>query len=309
MRVNICLSTYNGGDFLAEQIESIRGQTFKEWKLLIRDDGSMDETIEIIKRFEKLDQRIRFLNPDDQENKGFVKSFFELIKADSADYYFFSDQDDVWLSNKLDLMLKEAERHDNRHPNLFYTNYRIVDKDLTVIHERMLRQISTTLVEELTVNSVNGWTSMINHQLAELWISTDKIDFHDWYLAELAAAAGELVYIDEVTWLYRQHQQNFVGLNEDSKNKSLRSRLTETWLLIGRCQARAEQVLFSGANFISAKNQKILKDFIFWEEKNIFKRMFLLLKYRYKRLNLVSSWKLHFLLFTNLGYRNGSTKR
>ena len=97
MKVNIVLSTYNGERFLTEQIQSIQRQTFTDWQLLIRDDGSTDRTPEIIKAFVANDERIKFINEDNRENFGVIKNFYTLVHYEAADYYFFSDQDDVWL--------------------------------------------------------------------------------------------------------------------------------------------------------------------------------------------------------------------
>ena len=116
MKINIVLSTYNGAKFLAEQIESIQKQTFTDWQLLIRDDGSTDETPQIIKQFVAADKRIKFINADKRENFGVIKNFFTLVKFEAADYYFFSDQDDVWLPNKMATMLDEAAKHDQAKP-------------------------------------------------------------------------------------------------------------------------------------------------------------------------------------------------
>jgi rhamnosyltransferase len=88
MKVNIVLSTYNGAKFLAEQIESIQKQTFTDWQLLIRDDGSTDETPQIIEQFATADKRIKFINADNRENFGVIKNFFTLVKFELADYYF-----------------------------------------------------------------------------------------------------------------------------------------------------------------------------------------------------------------------------
>lgn len=99
----ILMSTYNGEKFLAEQIDSIISQTFKNWSLLIRDDGSSDSTVSIITSYCKSDQRIIFLE-DTLGNLKVQKSFSALmqqaVKRDEA-FIFFSDQDDVWLPNKL----------------------------------------------------------------------------------------------------------------------------------------------------------------------------------------------------------------
>ena len=94
------MATYNGEKFLAQQIESIQKQTFKEWNLLIRDDGSSDKTCDIIRNFTAKDSRIRFINENEHHNLGVIKSFFTLVNYEVADFYFFSDQDDIWYLDK-----------------------------------------------------------------------------------------------------------------------------------------------------------------------------------------------------------------
>lgn len=88
MKVNILMATYNGEKFLAQQIESIQKQTFKEWNLLIRDDGSSDKTCDIIRNFTAKDSRIRFINENEHHNLGVIKSFFTLVNYEVADFYF-----------------------------------------------------------------------------------------------------------------------------------------------------------------------------------------------------------------------------
>lgn len=213
MSVNILMSTYNGEKFVAEQIESIQKQTYTDWNLIIRDDGSKDGTCEIIENFINNDSRIKLIRA---ENVGVIKSFHELvINNNDADFYFFADQDDYWLPEKLTIMLEEAKKHDNTIPVMYYTDLKVTDKDLNVTSESMIRSQSdhanTSLVQELTENTVTGGASMINHELAKLWQTTNDIIMHDWYLAIVAAALGELVYIDQPTHLYRQHDSNVLG--------------------------------------------------------------------------------------------------
>ena len=111
MKVNILLSTYNGEQYLKEQVKSIQDQTYQDWQLLIRDDGSTDGTVEIIQELVAQDERIRFINEGTVENLGVIKSFHTLLKYEKADLYCFSDQDDVWLPEKIALQVEEAEKH------------------------------------------------------------------------------------------------------------------------------------------------------------------------------------------------------
>ena len=106
MKVNILLSTYNGEQYLKEQVKSIQDQTYPDWQLLIRDDGSRDGTVEIIQELVAQDERIRFINQGAIENLGVIKSFHTLLKYEKADLYCFSDQDDVWLPEKIALQVE-----------------------------------------------------------------------------------------------------------------------------------------------------------------------------------------------------------
>ncbi|HFR3773817.1 TPA: glycosyltransferase family 2 protein [Streptococcus suis] len=215
MKVNILMSTYNGQQFLAEQIRSIQEQTFADWTLLIRDDGSTAQTREIIEEFEKKDSRIRFIEKATHKNLGVIKSFHHLLRYEKADYYFFSDQDDVWLPDKLEVSLREAQSYPADQPLMVYMDLTVVNQDLQVMTESMIRSQShhanTQLVQELTENTVTGGVAMINHSLAELWTGTEDILMHDWYLALLASALGKLVFIDKPGELYRQHADNVLG--------------------------------------------------------------------------------------------------
>ncbi|MFH0373139.1 glycosyltransferase family 2 protein [Streptococcus sp. A22] len=251
MNVNILMSTYNGQEFLAEQIRSIQAQTFTDWVLLIRDDGSRDRTREIIADFAQQDSRIHLINPDSTENLGVIKSFHALVQYQRADVYFFSDQDDVWLPDKLQVTLETAQAYPADQPLMVYTDLKVVNQDLQVMNESMIRSQShhanTELVQELTENTVTGGTSMINHALAELWTVTDDILMHDWYLALLATAFGKLVYVDQPTELYRQHAENVLGARTLSKRfkKWIRPHVLFSvyWDLIRNSQKQASHLL------------------------------------------------------------------
>ena len=251
MKINIVMSAYNGQEFIAEQIRSIQQQTFKDWKLLIRDDGSTDETPKIIVDFAQQDPRIHFINAAERINYGVIKNFYTLVKYEKADYYFLSDQDDIWLPNKLELSLAEAQKYDSEKPLMVYTDLKVVDKHLQVLHESMIKTQShhanKTLLQELTENTVTGGTAMFNHTLAEKWKVYDGILMHDWYLALLAAALGELVYMDAATELYRQHESNVLGARTWSKRLKNwlqpHKLLAKYWWLITSSQKQAAYLL------------------------------------------------------------------
>lgn len=311
MKINIVMSTYNGEQFLAEQIDSIQQQTFKDWQLLIRDDGSSDQTPEIIKSFVAQDPRIIFINEHDCENLGVVKNFFTLIKHDKADYYFFSDQDDVWLEDKLETMLAVARQYPDQLPLLFYTDLCVVNQNLQVMNQSMIRSQShhanTELVQELTENTVTGGVAMINHALAEQWRTLDNIIMHDWYLALLAAAIGKLVYIDQPGELYRQHDNNVLGARTFTKRlknwlSGPSKMLEKYWWLIHASQAQADKILQE--NELGDEQEAVIRNYIALERLSLSQRIRVLRQYKYAKNKWFHTMIFRLLIMTRIGNKN-----
>ncbi|MCI7678181.1 MAG: glycosyltransferase family 2 protein [Streptococcus orisratti] len=308
MKVNILMSTYNGEKFLTEQIESIRQQTVTDWTLYIRDDGSSDKTPEIIKDFVAQDGRICFINVDDRENFGVIKNFYTLLKHSRADYYFFSDQDDIWLPNKLEVTLAEAEKYDETKPLLIYTDLKIVDQKLNVLHESMIKTQSdhanTQLVQELTENTVTGGTAMINHVLADLWTTYDRLLMHDWYLALVASSMGNLVYIDQPTELYRQHEANVLGARTWSKrmkNWLKPHKLVEKyWWLIESSQTQARFLLDLD---LTKDKRDLVEAFVTILEQPLLERIRRLRHYKLRKNRSFHTLVFRTLIITKFGYR------
>ncbi|HFU4494176.1 TPA: glycosyltransferase family 2 protein [Streptococcus suis] len=300
MKVNILMSTYNGQQFLAEQIRSIQEQSYTDWTLFIRDDGSSDNTKEILKDFERQDSRIHLIDNDKSDNLGVIKSFHKLVNHDRADYYFFSDQDDVWLLNKLELSLKEAQNFLADLPLMVYMDLKVVNQDLEIMTESMVKSQShhanTELVQELTENTVTGGVAMINHALAEMWQETDDILMHDWYLALLASAFGNLVFIDQPGELYRQHSDNVLGARTLSKRfkKWIRPHILFAvyWDLIKNSQKQARHLLQMP---LSQSNRELIEAFVTIMDKPMLERFRILRKY-----GLRKNKAFHTLVFTTL---------
>ena len=300
MKVNILMSTYNGQQFLAEQIRSIQEQSYTDWTLFIRDDGSSDNTEEILKDFERQDSRIHLIDSDKSDNLGVIKSFHKLVNHDRADYYFFSDQDDVWLPNKLELSLKEARNYLADLPLMVYMDLKVVNQDLEIMTESMVKSQShhanTELVQELTENTVTGGVAMINHALAEMWQVTDDILMHDWYLALLASAFGNLVFIDQPGELYRQHSDNVLGARTLSKRfkKWIRPHILFAvyWDLIKNSQKQARHLLQMP---LSQSNRELIEAFVTIMDKPMLERFRILRKY-----GLRKNKAFHTLVFTTL---------
>lgn len=303
------MSTYNGEKFVAEQIESIQKQTHTEWHLIIRDDGSTDKTCEIIGDFVNKDSRIKLIRA---ENVGVIKSFYELIKNNNeANFYFFADQDDYWLPGKLTVMLAEAKKHDNRKPVMYYTDLTVTDKALNVTAKSMIRSQSdhanTKLVQELTENTVTGGASMINHELAKLWQTTNDIIMHDWYLALVAVALGELVYIDQPTHLYRQHDANVLGARTLSKRikKWLHPHLwfEKYWGLITASQRQAQKLLTENLSAMSEADKALVTAYVTILEQPKEKRRQILAQYDLRKNKNYHTSIFRTLIITKFAYK------
>ncbi|GEO70630.1 glycosyltransferase family 2 protein [Levilactobacillus acidifarinae] len=218
--VAVLLSTYNGANYLAEQIESLQKQLYKNWNLFIRDDGSTDQTQQIIKEFCAMDFRIHWINADKQKNCGVKQSFLTLLEKVDADFYMFCDQDDVWLPNKIEVTVA-AMNNDKEIPQLVFTDLNLVDEKLQLIsNETVLSRVNTDYwlnPDNLFFdNIVTGCTVMINNSLKKkvLPVDSQQIVMHDWFFALIAAQSGQIHFINQPTILYRQHQDNQVGINK-----------------------------------------------------------------------------------------------
>ncbi|HFI0862273.1 TPA: glycosyltransferase family 2 protein [Streptococcus suis] len=308
MKVNILMSTYNGQQFLAEQIRSIQDQSYTDWTLFIRDDGSSDNTKEILKDFERQDSRIHLIDNDKSDNLGVIKSFHKLVNHDRADYYFFSDQDDVWLPNKLELSLKETKNYLADLPLMVYMDLKVVNQDLEIMTESMVKSQShhanTELVQELTENTVTGGVAMINHALAEMWQETDDILMHDWYLALLASAFGNLVFIDRPGELYRQHSDNVLGARTLSKRfkKWIRPHILFAvyWDLIKNSQKQARHLLQMP---LSQSNRELIEAFVNIMDKPMLERFRILRKYGLRKNKFFHTLVFTTLIVTKFGYK------
>ncbi len=313
MTVAILLSTYNGEAYLAEMLDSILGQTVEDWRLLIRDDGSSDGTHAIIEDYQARDGRIRWINPDVQENLGVIQSFWTLLQAEEAEAYAFSDQDDVWLPHKLAVQLEALAQVDVYQPALVYTDLSVVDAQLQVLAASMIRSQSdhanTSLLAELTENTVTGGVTLINQALASLWTGQEKhaLLMHDWYLALLAASQGQLIYLDQVTQLYRQHDHNVLGartLRKRMANWIRPQRLFQKyWTLIHDSQEQARNLLELP---LEPENRVLVEEFVTILEQGPVERIRRIFGRGYRKNRWFHTLVFRTLIITKLFYKRSN---
>ena len=231
--IEILMATYNGEKYISEQINSIINQTYKNWKLLIRDDGSKDETLEILKEYEKKDKRINILR-DTKGNLGFVKNFEELLRNSSEEFVMFSDQDDYWLENKIELYINELiklSEIERKNPLLLHSNSFICDENLNIKKKEF---VNSKIANQYEENSyffayiVQGSTTLVNKQLIDIGLPfLRNVTLHDRYFHLLSEFFGRRIFINKSLLKYRQHSSNKIGAKSRIIKKVLKKRYFE----------------------------------------------------------------------------------
>jgi len=231
-RVAILLSTYNGEKYLTPLLESLMAQSYQNFIIVVRDDGSSDGTIELLKNFSSSQSGKIHLVDSSAENLGASASFANLMsyvlenkntlglaKATMA----FADQDDIWHSNKLEKCLVALEQHQQQHgeiPVLIHSDLRVVADDGELVNQSFasfqgLQPNRNSFPELVLSNLVTGCTALINEPLARLALPINQQSImHDWWLCLVASAFGEVYYLQESLIDYRQHEKNTIGAKE-----------------------------------------------------------------------------------------------
>ena len=215
-RIAVLMSTYNGGGskgYLRTQLDTILNQRDVVVSLFIRDDGSTDDTISIIKDYIKSNKNITLLEA--QKNLGACCSFLHLISTEiDCDYFALADQDDIWDEDKLSVGLQKLKKLPQEKPALYYSNLRIVDMNneyMRLAHSEP--QIPKNEYSFLADPLPAGCTCIYNRKLAEIaWkMKPEKYSMHDTWLYNIAELFGNTTYDFEPHINYRQHNDNVSG--------------------------------------------------------------------------------------------------
>lgn len=213
-KVCIMMATYNGSNYLSEQLDSIVNQTYKNITLLVSDDGSTDDTINILSKYsERIDIKIV---KNTGKHGAFTNFFNAMSNAPKADFYAFSDHDDVWKKEKIQKMVDKIKNEST--PALVYSDSEIVDENLQpngqtfVSMNNYYLRSGDELKQLLVSNYIQGCAMLFNKALFDKLDKNAGLPFaHDWWVAVSAALLGKIYYIDEPLHKYRQHLNNAVG--------------------------------------------------------------------------------------------------
>ena len=207
--IDILMATYNGGLYVRNQILSIIGQTYQDWKLIIHDDGSTDDTLSIIKELVHMDKRIQLIE-DGMKKNGPGGNFMHLLQYSDAPFCCFCDQDDVWLEYKVKAMFDEIQRYDNTIPQVVYANGYTWFSSKCLIGSRCASVFPMSLRELFFFNGgYQGASAIFNAKMRTcINKSYEYIAMHDQILNLSGVIYGNIHFLDKELFLYRQHDKN-----------------------------------------------------------------------------------------------------
>jgi glycosyltransferase involved in cell wall biosynthesis len=221
-QVDIALGLYNGASFLPEFLDSLEKQSFQDWGLVVRDDGSRDESVAIVQRWCAQHGRPLKLLEDDLGNLRVIGNFSECLRHTEAPYVMLADQDDVWLPHKIEDAVTEMRRMESEAgdhtPIAIYCDLEVVDASLKQLHPSFLelqgqgQRRLPTLPQLLTQNVAPGCSMVVNRALLSVGLPIpSQAAMHDWWLMLLARALGRVGHLRRPGIAYRQHGGNQVG--------------------------------------------------------------------------------------------------
>jgi len=210
--VSVALATYNGEKYLKEQLDSIYAQTYKNIEVVVTDDGSADGTVEILEQYAQSHGLRYYVN---EKNLGFVKNFEKAISLCSGEYIALSDQDDVWESNKLELLLENIGTN-----LLIHSDCMIIDERSRLLASSWKNKMGYDIgIEKLFFsNIVTGCTVLFDSKLKDMaYPFPPGLSYHDWWLALCAAKANGIAYAPLCLTRYRQHEAQDTGTGKTKK--------------------------------------------------------------------------------------------
>ena len=226
-RITVLMACYNGEKWLPEQLASLQKQDDRHWRALLQDDGSTDNTPDMLAQLCAADPRFA-LGAEQGRHFGAIGNFWSLLAQDDGDYTALCDQDDVWEADRLSRCRQALERAEKQYgadtPILVHSDCRVTDGEGKPLHESFFDhqgwdRSATGLKRLLVQNNVTGCTVLMNAALRKLAVAHGdpaKMAMHDWFLALTAAAFGHVVIVDAPLVNYRQHGTNVKGASHQN---------------------------------------------------------------------------------------------
>lgn len=256
-KVNVLLSTYNGEEHIRRQLDSLANQNYKNFKLYVRDDGSTDETLEIVRNYSnQMDLEII-----EGENLGFVKSFFQLLQyAEEGDYWAFCDQDDWWKEEKIACAVEWLQSQPQDVPLLYHSAYEVVQIDSEKKELFYFKEDGYDLRRSITENHISGFSMVINNAMRRRMLQgdPDQIDYHDWWAAMIITAFGRYRSDNRVLAKYYRYNDSVTKITMKHKIDWFMKNLSEKSAI----QKRAETFNNAFSGDLSMEQRRIIDLFL-----------------------------------------------
>ena len=276
-KVCVFLSYYNGKKFIADQIESIRWQSYKNLEIIITDDRSDQHQLEYLDTIiAEIDCPI--VVKLREKNVGYARNFLDAVSSVDNDcaYYAFSDQDDIWKPEKLQRAVSVLSKLPQCEPALYCSRTEIISEDGHSMGTSPVFSKKPSFANAL-VQSIGGGNTMVFNKSAKQLIVQASLDVdvisHDWWVYQIVSGAGGHVYYDASAYLkYRQHQSNLMGANNSWTARFIRLKL----LFEGRFRMWNDvqlKALSAKAHLLSEDNQKRLEFFKAAREQSVIYRI------------------------------------
>lgn len=289
-KVAILLSSFNGEKYILDQINSIYHQQFNGYiHLFIRDDGSNDNTVKVIKQLDYFDSFITLIQG---ANIGGVKSFFELLHVayqdqKQYDYFAFSDQDDVWDKDKIASAVDLLKKENDTIPILYGCSSRAVDQYLNLLSINIPNDKKITFFNTIIQNTIAGHTQVFNRKLAKIvmtGIEPENIYIHDSYVLNVAIICGKFIFDPNPHVSYRQHAGNQLGNTNGKGNIDwLIKRMHRINKGENKLYAKQIELIYKRFNcYMPADQKKELESFL-QSRNNVLSRILYVLHTRFYR--------------------------
>lgn len=263
MKLIVLMSTYNGEKYLRQQLDSLLNQDLKPDRIIVRDDGSSDDTVNILEEYCSANS---FIEYSCGKNLGPGKSFFDLIRnCEEADYYALCDQDDYWFKDKLSTAVKLLEEEDESIPLLYASHFTLTDQDLNPIRSNVSSLYNySDFAHALIYHSAPGCTFVFNNESRKRVLEYDPEEnyfvIHDAIIHKVVTMFGKMILDKGSHIYYRQHGNNEIGMNAEGF-KSFTGRISR--FLNGKSRnyrsLTAASLLKVYGDECSAENRKLLE--------------------------------------------------
>jgi glycosyltransferase involved in cell wall biosynthesis len=299
--IDICLATWNGAAHLQELLDSLDRQTDQDWRLLVRDDGSSDQTRQILDRWATAHAGRFGWVADSKSLPGALGNFAALLAASTAPLVMCCDQDDLWHADKVAVtrhaMGRLQQQYGDDGPLLVHSDLRVVDHTLVELAHsfwayQAINPKADSLARLLVQNIVTGCAMMVNRACLQRGLPIpDGAIMHDWWLALIAAAEGAITYIPQPTIDYRQHGANTVGAKgyQDefwNRLRQIRPPRLAHRADIGDNLRQAHALLHHYGERLAPRQRQVIRDFLRLADAGFWTRRWLIFRHGFWRCGL-----------------------